>query len=158
MSSSQIDQIIESSDMKYDIIQNLKASEEFKFLNAGNDRVVAKPTTKSVVYKIEDSPNQNVKEFEVYNRNDQPTQYRLLDVIGRADNYKWIKCSLSSFDVSEEDKIRFVNLLIDGYNIIPKDFCSKDIGRVNGNIVITDYGYGFEERKEKIDRLSDIKR
>lgn len=158
MDNSLINQIIKSSNLKHDIIQNLKASREFNFLDAGNDRVVAKPTTQSVVYKIENNPDQNVREFDFYNSDNRTIQDKLLEIKDKSDDYKWIKCPVSNFSVSEEDKIQFMNLLINKHGLIPRDFSPKDIARVNRNILITDYGHGFREQKEPISELSDIER
>lgn len=156
MSQNKLDELIRDSDLKYDIIQNLKASDNFSFLNAGNDRVVAKRYDENRIYKIEENPHQNVREFNLYNNDNQKLRTKLLEVTGKGDDYRWIKCPLSNFNVTEEEKIRFINNLIIEYGLIPKDFSPKDIGRVNGDIVIIDYGYGFQEREDEICGLSDI--
>lgn len=154
--SDKLGQLIQGSQLKIDIIENLKSSEYFEFLNAGNDRVVSKPKGRSVIYKIEENPNQNVKEFKLYNGSKDSLQKRLLPVDEKGENYRWIKCSLAKFNVSEDDKLRFLNSLIKDHGMVPKDFSSDDIGYVNGKIVITDYGYGFRSIKTRIDSVDEI--
>ena len=147
-------EIIRSSELKVDIIENLKASENFTFLNAGNNRIVSKPTNKSVAYKIEEIPNQNKTEFKIYNNNS--FQKWLLPVSKSDKDYTWIKCPIAKFSVSEERKVEFLNNLIDNHGIIPKDFSSDDIGTVDGRVVITDYGYGFRDYEKEIQGISEI--
>lgn len=151
----EVERIIESADLKADVIQNLKVSKRFNFLNAGNHRVITKPVDRSVVYKIEMRPNQNKTEFNLYNTK-KDLQSRLLPITNKEETYRWIKCPTASFGVPDQRKKEFLDSLVENYGQIPSDFSSDDIGVVDDRIVIVDYGYGFQDHNTKIDQISDI--
>lgn len=150
----ELDRLVDRSDTKQDIIDELRDSSDLEFITAGNYRVVGKLNNDKYC-KIATTTRQNEKEVNIYLSDDNISSY-VCPIIEYDQNYQWIKVPKATFDIKRKNKISFMKNLVKETGYFPRDFRPEDIGRVENNIYIIDYGYGFKSVNDEFDVLSNF--